>query len=134
MGRTPQPTEVKRRRGNPGKKALPDLKGKPVLDNFDGQAQSVGEAFEQALAIGWWVAQSDAPLVELARHLIADVESGATSWDSAAPKLVQMFSRLGMAPSERVKSGAGEVKPPGQQADLHSLDAFRARQAEGKQA
>ena len=118
-GRPPTPTEVKRRRGNPGKRPLPEKSPLKAVAPVDGSVAelTVEQALERSLAAGaTWLAESDAVAVVLLREAMAfyvDLRNNPQSKPSdvlAAMKQVQACaSDCGFTPGDRSRLGLAEV-------------------------
>jgi phage terminase small subunit len=129
-GRPPKPTEVKRRTGNPGKRALPvegsvvplpPARQAPVCpDDFGTDAQRLWDRAWNA-AITWLSPHSDIEAVEQACRLADDLAIARARYrKSLAPddgRLVATFqkelnsalSSLGFDPASRTRLGVAEV-------------------------
>lgn len=117
-GRPPTPTEVKRRRGNPGKRALPEKSPLKAVAPVDGSVSelTVEQAIERSLAAGHWLAESDAVAVVLLREAMSfyvELRNNPQSKPAdvlAAMKQIQAAaSDCGFTPGERARLGLAEV-------------------------
>jgi P27 family predicted phage terminase small subunit len=142
-GRPPKPTEQKRRLGNPGKRALPDVATVTALpalpDDAPPHLESAGAAlWDSVLATTKaWLAKSDHQMLtllcELADRRTMLVESLAThgalimrpdghmvgnpsltALATTEKQMVHIASLLGLTPSDRTRIGLGEVKAANQ--------------------
>jgi hypothetical protein len=132
MPTPPRPTEVKRKLGNPGKRALPSLAAVAVLPAADGvptplrpllaQGQQLWNRIWSDGAV-WLSPNTDIELVQLLAEtmderegLRAFVMSGEAEWrDRVALRSVDdqvksMLSALGFTPVDRTRMGVAEVR------------------------
>ena len=143
-GPAPQPTEVKRRRGNPGKRALPEpavllpAPGAEVV--LPEPSRPLGEAGAALWGRSWrhgaaWIAPTDIELLlvvcealderEELRRLVGD----EGHWrDRAALRAITKeitdgLAQLGFSPADRTRMGVAEVRA------VSALEQVRARRA-----
>lgn len=117
-GRPPTPTEVKRRRGNPGKRPLPEQSPLKAVAPVDGSVAelTVEQAIERSIGAGHWLGESDALAVVLLREAMefyVDLRHNPQARPAdvlAAMKQVGTFGAdCGFNPSERSRLGLAEV-------------------------
>lgn len=145
-GRPPKPTEQKRKTGNPGKRALPDLKNVIALPAIKPNVpEHLSEAGQKmwldVQAVAPWLANSDAIiLTELCEKMDRKNELAAR-WEVAEPvlytdkgyaypnplykmllnieaEIIKALSLLGLTPTDRTKLGVAEVKARGKLEEL----------------
>jgi P27 family predicted phage terminase small subunit len=145
-GRPPKPTEQKRKTGNPGKRALPDLKNVIALPAI---RQDVPEHLSDAGQKMWldmqgvapWLANSDALLLTELCEKMDRKKALVDKWALAEPvlytdkgyaypnplfkmllnleaEIIKALSLLGMTPTDRTKLGVAEVKARGKLEEL----------------
>lgn len=138
MGRPPKPAEQKRRLGNPGKRALPDLASvtplhaavEPPPDHLGPDGHSMWLSVSRAAV---WLAPSDLPTLTLLCELADRRAEFLAILDSAGPVLVNPSGRvvanpivgmlstlerqmidisatLGLTPADRTRLGVAEVR------------------------
>lgn len=117
-GPKPTPTEVKRKRGNPGRRPLPkpgELRPVPALSTEPTDVP-VEVAMERVLAAGYWLASSDAPMVALFRDAVEDYARlrdapgvAAKEIRDARAEVMKLASTLGFDPTSRSSLGLAEV-------------------------
>lgn len=139
MGRPVKPAEQKRRLGNPGKRALPDVATVTPLPALPADVPPSLEAAGAALWVGVtdraaaWLAPSDEPVLLLLCELADRREIFRTALEEhgalilrpdghmvANPaalmlsdvekRMVHIASLLGLTPADRTRIGLGEVK------------------------
>lgn len=117
-----KPVEVKRRLGNPGKRALPGAVGAtalasvPAIPRADHEL-SVKDALERVLDAGTvWLAVTDSPTVCLLRETVEDYAAARAlggDWRQVAAlrdQMMKLLSQLGFDPTARSRLGLAEVK------------------------
>jgi hypothetical protein len=141
----PKPIEVKRRQGNPGKRALPKPSSLVALPRVEGIPEPLrtldvdgaamwGRVWSSGAA--WVAPTTDVELVQMVCEaaderstLRALVMSGESDWrDRVALRSLDsdirsMLSALGFTPVDRTRMGVGEVR------EVSKLEALRARRA-----
>lgn len=139
----PKPTEMKRRTGNPGKRALPDpakVIALPAADGIPDPLRPLGTEGRRSWDRIWsggavWlspasdieVAQAFCETVDERESLRLLVMSGEGDWrDRVAlrnldAQVKTYLSSLGFTPVDRTRMGVAEVK------QMSKLDALRAR-------
>lgn len=145
MPNPPKPAEVKRRAGNPGKRALPKLSAVAVLPAADGVPDPLrplgvegGRMWARIWSAGavWLSATTDVDLVQIAceamdeRIALRDyVLSGQGEWRDRIQlrnlddQIKGALSALGFTPVDRTRMGVAEVRK------MSKLEELRARQA-----
>lgn len=117
-GPRPKPTEQKRRTGNPGKRPLPKAGSLAAVPAIPAGSRdiSVEVAMERVLEHGYWLAESDAPMVALFREATEDYarlrDSGAASAKEvrdARTEVARLAGLLGFDPTSRSALGLAEV-------------------------
>ena len=125
-GRPPKPVELKRRLGNPGKRALPLPAGHVDPLAADGWGLSPGEALGRVMDEGVpWLAETDAPTVSLLGEALELHERARTSGSLRDLILVQrhvaaLLSQLGFDPIARARLGLAEVRAESKLEDLRA--------------
>lgn len=128
-GRPPKPAEQKRRTGNPGKRALPELAAvtplyAPVAPDPPRPLAAAGRAlWERAWANGRaWMAETDVELLQLTCEQLDERQAlrlrvlRDNDWRERAglraleKEIQDGLSMLGFTPSERARLGVAEVK------------------------
>lgn len=137
-GPPPQPTERKRKLGNPGKQKLPDLADTyaiaPVTESVPAHLGPIGaDMYQRVTAGAVWLAETDKPTLELLcekldrRAQMKDQLSRSemvlfTDKAYAYPnplvgmlstietEIAKLFSALGLTPTDRTRMGLAEVK------------------------
>lgn len=155
-GRPPTPTERKRRTGNPGKRALPDVSNvvalPPVEDTAPEQLGPAGVAvWELVTEQCKWLAETDRPTLILLcekfdrrQDFLARLESSDPvlftdkGYAYANPlvgmlstlevELVKLLSALGLTPTDRSRLGVAEVK---KESALEQMLARRQKRSGG---
>jgi P27 family predicted phage terminase small subunit len=145
-GRPPKPTEQKRKTGNPGKRALPDLKNVIALpairrDVPEHLSEAGQKMWVDIQAVAPWLANSDATiLTELCEKMDKKYELreklAATDYvlftdkgyayanplfgmlNTVEGDIVKLLSLLGLTPVDRSKLGVAEVTTKGKLAQL----------------
>ncbi len=126
-GPKPKPTEIKRRTGNPGRRPLPKpgaLASVPAIER-GARELTVTEAMERVLAAGYWLAESDAPMVALFRDAAEDYAE-LRSLPGVSPKevrearteVMRLAGVLGFDPTSRGALGLAEVTARSKLADI----------------
>lgn len=149
-GRPPKPIEEKRRLGNPGKRALPDVAEVVALRPADGIPDRPGELLTAGAALWdriWtagaiWIApQTDSEAVAEVCRLTDDVAAARERYRAtrdpgdlraltAVSKLLQeALAALGFNPTARTRLGVAEVKAQNKLEELR--DRRAKRQAAG---
>jgi len=117
----PKPVEVKRRLGNPGKRALPGAGGTalaavPAIPPADHDLD-VKTALERVLDAGVvWLAVTDTPTVCLLRETVEDYAAARAlggDWkqiEALRDRMSKLLSQLGFDPTARSRLGLAEVK------------------------
>lgn len=130
-GRPRKPIEVKRRTGNPGKRALPAkaelVAVAPVSGGLD--EITVEQALERSLAAGKaWLAESDALGVVLLREALehladlkADPKTKPADFQKALTLVNTFAGQCGFTPATRTAMGLAEVKA------ASKMEALRAQ-------
>lgn len=121
-GRPPKPTELKRRLGNPGKRALPSaIAVVPAVDIAQVADGPIVQGLVDSGAAAW-IGATDIPTVRLAQRLWDDMERLRSALDAEWSKdvhatyiatvkeLRSCLSMLGLSPSDRSRLGVAEVK------------------------
>lgn len=121
VGRPPKPVELKKRLGNPGKRAMNSLAVLPAVDIATIADGPIVQALVDSGAAGW-IGATDAPTVRLAQRLWDDMEALRSALDDQFDKkthdaymatvkeLRSCLSMLGLSPSDRSRLGVAEVK------------------------
>ena len=115
-----KPIEVKRRNGNPGKRALPavgQLAAVPVAEP-ESFEQSVEEALRGVMAAGvHWLASTDTPVICLLRETVehyaalrGDPRTSTKELIDVRAQMMRMLAELGFSPTARSALGLAEVK------------------------
>jgi P27 family predicted phage terminase small subunit len=137
-GRPPVPNERKRKLGNPGRRALPDVASVTAVEGVQTAAPThLGpegqRMYERVTAGAAWLAETDGPTLELLcekldrladfRALLA--ESSAVLYtdkgyayahpvvgmiSTTETEISKLFSMLGLSPTDRTRMGLAEVK------------------------
>ena len=130
MPNPPKPVEQKRRTGNPGKRALPDVRRLAVVPEIRYETWQLEpiEALEKILEVGVaWIAETDAPKVILLRKALENVRAAETAGTirdriEAMKQAASLMSELGFDPTSRARLGLAEVKA------ASTLEKLRASQ------
>ena len=137
-GPPPQPTERKRKLGNPGRQKLPDLSSvaaiEPVVTDIPAHLGAKGaEIWQHVTAGAVWLAETDKPTLVLLcekidRRELMRSELAKTSLVLYTDKLyaypnplvgmlstieneiAKLYSVLGLTPTDRTRMGVAEVK------------------------
>lgn len=141
-GPAPVPNEVKRKRGNPGKRALPKEAGLKIMPTSRATPKPprplgpLGMDFwvrTWAAGYVWMSPESDVDLLLLACELLderAELRESvlaAGDWRERSAlramdkQLIDMYSLLGFSPTDRTRLGVAEVRVE------DDLEAFRRR-------
>ena len=142
-GPAPTPLERKRARGNPGKRAIPDLAKTVSLqrlteEDLPSSLQDTGRRFwlKSIEVAGGWLSGSDAELLRLVAEALdrrettietLNREGWTVTTDKGYPykhplagmlvdlekQIGQWLAQLGMNPTDRSRLGVAEVKPKG---------------------
>jgi hypothetical protein len=118
VGRPPKPLEVKRRLGNPGKRALPRRRSLPGLEPVDPEA--VWRSPTSLPLDAPWLVATDLPTVCLLREALEEREElreavmarhGKRSDLRALDRqIVGLLAKLGLNPTARARITAGEIR------------------------
>ena len=130
-GRPPVPNEIKRRRGNPGKRALPAAGSITVLPMASGVPEAPTdlelegrELWKQAWSHGltWISPLSDRQAVEEACRMVDDLAVARRRYRATSDptdgravvamskRLSEALSALGFTPTDRTRLGVAEVQ------------------------
>lgn len=141
MPNPPKPTEIKRRNGNPGKRALPDAKtliALPMAEETPVPPRPLGvegtKLWERIWDRGrtWISPTADLELVLLLcettdeREQLRQIVLGGSDWRdrvglrTVESQLISILSLLGLNPSDRSRLGVAEVKARGKLEQLLS--------------
>lgn len=158
MGRPPKPNEAKRRIGNPGKRALPELAAVtplPALPN--GTPTSLGPSGAELWdaitgTAAAWLAPSDHPMLMLLCEMADRRADFLAHLDEHGPvvtrpgdghmvanpvvamiadtekRMAHLASLLGLTPADRTRIGLGEVKAKNAFEEMLSKRATREQQ------
>ena len=132
MPNPPRPTEVKRKLGNPGKRALPALAAVAALPAADGVPTPLRPLLSEGARLWsrvwsegavWLSPATDIELVQMLAEtmderegLRAYVMSGEGEWRdrvalrSLDDQIKSMLSSLGFTPADRTRMGVAEVR------------------------
>lgn len=144
MPNPPKPNEVKRKLGNPGKRALPKQKDVIVLHQSNGIPEPDRQLFESGLALWnkvWslgqtWISKNtDSELLLMTCEMVDErVRLRALVWNNPEAwrerkalreldkAIVGNLSLLGFTPTDRTRIGVAEVK------GRSKLEELRAKQ------
>jgi hypothetical protein len=144
-GRPSKPTEVKRKLGNPGKRALPDKNVVQYLEpisNIPEPARPLlryGREFWNKIwdaGLGWISPNTDAELLLITCELVDErwnlrvTVMQSNDWRERRAlrelddRIIRNLSLLGFTPADRSKLGVAEVKA------ISKMEALKRRQAE----
>ena len=143
-GPPPVPNELARRRGNPGKKSLPDEETVPTLPQSDEAPAPPAHLGPQGVEVWnevwgnglYWVSQkTDYRSVRLLAELhderwaLREVVLTEGDWRqrsqlrSVDKQIIDLLCMLGMTPADRTRLGVAEVRV------VDDMEAFRKRAA-----